>query len=478
MPHVSPLDVDTGQQAIAGGISKLGEALFGVGQKLKEQDDFIELSKLKRVDEEKMFGDFQLFSLTSDPDNRKEIMDKSFADRENLYSYRGSQSVSNAFVAHRNNTSAKWLEQFALKDIELRQKNTMDSAKIEIDRNAELGTPESLLEAAKIYVNLADNNFITQAEANQSVNELPITSKFVQIRKLAPSDPQKAKDMMEQVDVKNLTERQIRLREEVINDITFNMNVSRESADKVIRYAVLERDKYRNLSLAEKSQKAEEIIGNISNTLTGKELETEIVKTRLWVSSEAGEKHPITESKYLSMVNNIGRGAVTKKQLETEVTIATRLPQSDPNALSDSEAASILTAADKEVKTSQSQALAGADEMAGRALVDYRTETDYTMAFMAAKGEEQKKLTDKRKLQFEILNQYNQEMQDFFIDNPMANQKEFEKFRESKRYEYINNRAKLEETIATTIETYDPKINLGRKQGESIVKYRKRVGRE
>jgi len=477
LPHVRPLDVDTGQQAIAGGISKLGEALFGVGQKLKEQDDFIELSKLKRMDEEKMFGDFQLFSLTSDPDNRKEVMDKSFADRENLYSFRGSQSVSNAFVAHRNNTSAKWLEQFALKDIELRQKNTMDSAKKEIDSNLELGTPESLLEAAKIYANLSSNNFITPTEAEQRVNELQITSKFVQARKLAPSDPQKAMDMMEQVDVKNLTERQIKLREEVINDIKFNMNVLGESGDKFIRYAVLERDKYRDRSLAEKNQKADEIIGNISKTLTGKALETEIEKTRLWVSGEAGERHPILESKYQSMVNNIGRGTVTKKQLETEVTNATRLPQSDPNALSDSEAASILNAADKEVKTSQSQALAGADEMAGRALVDYRTETDYTMAFMAAKGEEQKKLTDKRKLQFEILNQYNKEMRDFFIDNPTANQKEFEKFRDGKRYEYINNRAKLEESIATNIETYDPKVNLGRKQGESIVEYHKRVGR-
>jgi hypothetical protein len=123
--------------------------------------------------------------------------------------------------------------------------------------------------------------------------------------------------------------------------------------------------------------------------------------------------------------------------------------------------------------------LADADERAGRALVDYKSEPEWLAAFSAATGEEKKTLADKRKLQFELLNQYNNEVKEWLRGNSEKTGREFEQYRDGKRFEYINRRAELEKNVRVNIETFNTKTGKPtRKPNESIAEYLKRTGQE
>jgi len=253
----------------------------------------------------------------------------------------------------------------------------------------------------------------------------------------------------------------------------------REAIDNVIASAAIERDNARNLSRDERDKKGYEIIAGLSKSLTGTMLESQIEKTRKWVKGEDETKHPISVATMDAMATDIWRGAKTKKQFNDEMARRRRLPESNPDSLSDSESASVMKSADTELRTSQAQALSIADEMAGRALVDYKSDPEWFAALSSATGVEKETLSDKRKLQFEILNQYNNEMRGFIADKPEVSGKEFDQVRDTKRYEYINRRAELEKNIKINIETTNPETGKPmRKPNETVAEFLNRTGQE
>lgn len=251
--------------------------------------------------------------------------------------------------------------------------------------------------------------------------------------------------------------------------------------DKAISIAALDRYKFRNLEPQDRATKGNEIITNASKTLSGKDLEIEIEKTEKFIKGETETKHPLAVSAMQTAATDIWRGANTKQKFDEEVARRKRLPDSDPNALSDTEFSLVTKDADTELAKTQAQIKEEAKRRAMGALVDYETEQNLFLAIQGLEEGQKQKVIDKRKLQLELVNQYNDEM-GAWLANP-ANKdksgKEFEQFRDAKRYDYINHRTEFEKNLRVNIETANPKTGKAtRKPNETVTEYLKRTGQE
>jgi hypothetical protein len=160
--------------------------------------------------------------------------------------------------------------------------------------------------------------------------------------------------------------------------------------------------------------------------------------------------HPIAVSNFETMATDIWRGNITKGQFENRVMEAVKLPDSDPNAISLKEYQQVMKYADSELKQSQAQELSRIDEEAGRQLVDYRSEPDWLAAFSAIQEPSQKTaMSDKRKIQFENLAQYNREMREWLSSHPDAGGKEI--YRQSRELLTLHRKKTDEEVMKKLI---------------------------
>ena len=92
---------------------------------------------------------------------------------------------------------------------------------------------------------------------------------------------------------------------------------------------------------------------------------------------------------------------------------------------------------------------------------------------------EKNNLVDKRKLQWELVNQYNDEVEKWILANPDEKPNVWEEYREAKRYEYLNKKHDMENNLKTKIENFTFRSKTERpppKPGESLRDYIKRTG--
>lgn len=391
-------------------------------------------------------------------------------DAKKLLMEAGGEGEEDGFsLLNKDEANIKWL-QFEQEVKEKRQKVTLETAKNNIEqRTVDIAAAET-------------QKAIAEGKSESEARKAGYAAAFDWL-----DDPKTAKEYIDLVPLKDQQEvwkdvngrvsyrkaQEEETYKKTVNDtgqeIIKQMNANDSNVLSFVDNSDLNADdkiSWRDRVIADASRKAkgEDIV---TNPITYSDLKTKALS--IWQGKNTKEDFDkeLNDAKYGTIING--------KLIYAMGNIKSDKPLIDNTAYQ-----SLSDTAITELKRSQVDALAVSDELAGKALVDYKSEPEWLAAFSSATGEEKKTLSDKRKLQYEILNQYNNEIKNWLVENPKASGKEFEQFRDKKRYEYINHRAELEKKVKTRIESFENPESTKpmRKQGETIAEYLKRTGQE
>lgn len=205
MPHVRPLDVDTGQQAIAGGMSKLGEALFDWGSKLKDVQDANAVSSTERAMHENWITEYNSLWDIQDSNARMELHQKSITDRQSLVDSIPSNAARMEAQRSLNRFAPQadmdfWNLHRGL--IEQREKKVF---KTNYAKFIEIGNYEGALSA----LDRAYPLLLAKEEYEQEKKDLPANITLSKGRRLAYTNPEEAMSYIDSLDKKDFTADQL-----------------------------------------------------------------------------------------------------------------------------------------------------------------------------------------------------------------------------------------------------------------------------
>jgi hypothetical protein len=532
-----PLNVDTRTAAdyVAKGMSELGAAFNTVS----ERQDTVEVSTLQRQLDEMSFDYYQKYSQTGDEKTRKTLLENWGKQADGL---QGSNArVNYAFGMHKENALNNWGQNFAKTELAIKQRNTDAADQINIDAALKNGDIDTV--AKIYHNRVATNRMSpAQAEQSikEAPNEsVLIRMKYL----VGAGDGVSAKqaiDLAGKHKPETLSEKQLGEYVQLVHHAQTSIDsISKDQKQARIDEAKAQiavfKQQYRNYSPESKKQvtpnllrmyieaggenpeaeetelltwekfdpaadlkKQAEENQKLANSEANKQLTDLMTKGQLSVPEIEARRNvlddnnyiqwskiamnppdkkgnPIQEAELKSLTMDIWRGKLSKDEFGKKALSYL----ADSNGINRTQYADAMLTINRELKPLRTAALSEADDRAGRALVDYKSEPELLAAFSSATGEEKKTLVDKRKLQFELLNQYNNEMLSWQDANPDKSGKEFEQFRDSKRFEYINRRVELEKTLKGEIENFGKQPNKPiRKPNETIADYLKRTGQK
>lgn len=409
------LDVSTGEGEIARGLMQFGGALTGIADNIYKQESAAEYSELKRQVDERGFAAFN--SVTGDEEADVKLWENFQKDLGTLQSKK--PNVTAGLQRHINEVMPNWKDSFDKKHLAVRKRNA--HAKFDFEYKALLSKGDT--EGAR---KILDFQLLTQ-----DIPEPEYASKLSSM----PNDSVLAQAHSMTLDG-NYVGADTKLSE--LSDPSNEQKAYRNKIASEARVQVKEAASEANKQLTDLLAKQQLNIPEIQlrrDVLKDNDYESWI-KIAMNPADKTGNIIQATELKSAAM--DVWRGTLTREELDNRV----RTSLADATGINDLQYASIVSAADTQLKQAQAEDIRrfsrdAANVILGQysGLMQFDALGNLTGVNLAGlSGDE----VEDTKFRMHFLSLYEQGLRDFIADNPKASRKEFYEYSLDEKMRYWN----------------------------------------
>ena len=419
------LDVSTGQEGIARGLMQFGGALAGIADNIYKQESAAEYSELKRQVDEKGFAAFN--SVTGEEEVDVKLWENFQKDLEALQSKK--PNVTAGLQRHINEVMPNWKDSFDKKHLAIRKNSA--HAKFEFEYKSLLSKGDT--EGAK---KILDFQLLTQdipePEYASKLSSLPNDSVLEQAYSMALDGNYTGADT-KLSELSKPTDEQKEYRNKIASQARVQVKEAASEANKQLT------------DLMAKQQLTIPEIQSRRNVLDDNDYKA-WTKIAMNPADKAGNIIQATELKSAAM--DVWRGALTRDELDSRI----RNSLADSGGINDEQYASIVSAADTQLKQSQAEDIRrfsrdAANVILGQysGLMQFDALGNLTGVNLAGlSGDE----VEDTKYRMHFLSLYEQGLRDWVADNPTASGKEFYQFASEEKMRYWNTSLERMKAIA------------------------------
>jgi len=419
------MDVSTGQEAISRGLMQFGGALAGIADTIHQQESAAEYSELKRQVDERGYAAFN--SVSGDEEADVKIWDTFEKDLATLQSKR--PNVQAALQGHINEVIPNWQDSFNKHSLGVRKKNAHDKFELEGGSALASGNLQEYYQQLNTRFAVKD---ITQTEFDFKMKNAPNDSVLGQAHSMTLDGNYVGAD-------NKLSE---------LSDPTDEQKAYRNKIASEARVQVKEAASEANKQLTDLMAKHQLTIPEIQlrrNVLYDNDYES-WTKIAMNPADKAGNIIQATELKSAAM--DVWRGTTTRDELDNRI----RNSLADENGINDEQYASIVSAADTQLKQSQAADIRrfsrdAANVILGQysGLMQFDALGNLTGVNLAGlSGDE----VEDTKYRMHFLSLYEQGLRDWIAENPTASGKEFYQYASEEKMRYWNTSLERMKAIA------------------------------
>jgi hypothetical protein len=419
------LDVSTGQEEISRGLMQLGGALEGIADNIYKQESAAEFSELKRQVDERGFAAFN--SVTGDDEDDAKLWENFQTDLGTLQSKK--PNVTAGLQRHVNNVMPNWQDSFNKKHLAVQQKNA--SAKFNFEYNARLSKGDNGGAKEILDFQLLTQN-ISEPEYASRLSSLPNDSVLAQAYSMALDGNYVAADT--------------KLNE--LTDPTTEQKVYRNKIASEARVQVKE-------AASEANKQLTDLLASKDLTIPEIQIRRDVLKDNdyeSWIkiamrpADKAGNVIQATGLKSNAM--DVWRGTLTREELDNR----TRASLADANGINDEQYASIVSAADTQLKQAQAEDIRrfsrdAANVILGQysGLMQFDALGNLTGVNLAGLSGDD---VEDAKFRMHYLSLYEQGLREWVADNPKASRKEFYEYSLDEKMRYWNTSLETMKALA------------------------------
>jgi len=419
------MDVSTGQEAISRGLMQFGGALAGIADTIHQQESAAEYSGLKRQVDEKGYAAFN--SVSGDEEADVKIWENFQKDLALLQSKR--PNVQAALQGHINEVIPNWQDSFNKHSLGIRKKNAHDKFELEAGNALANGNLSEYYQQLNTRLTVKD---ITQAEFDFKMKNAPNDSVLGQAHSMTLDGNYVGADN-KLSELSNPTDEQKAYRNKIASEARVQVKEAASEANKQLT------------DLMAKQQLTIPEIQLRRNVLDDNDYES-WTKIAMNPADKAGNIIQATELKSAAM--DVWRGTTTRDELDNRI----RASLANADGINDEQYASIVSAADTQLKQSQAADIRrfsrdAANVILGQysGLMQFDALGNLTGVNLAGlSGDE----VEDTKYRMHFLSLYEQGLRDWVADNPTASGKEFYQFASEEKMRYWNTSLERMKAIA------------------------------
>lgn len=433
MPRAA-MDVSTGQEAIARGLMQFGGALAGIADDIYQQESAAEYSELKRQVDERGYATFN--SVSGDEEADVKLWENFQKDLATLQSKR--PNVQAALQSHINEVMPNWKDSFNKNHLAIRKKNA--HAKFELEGGSALASGNLQEYYQQLNTRLALKD-ITQAEFDFKMKNAPNDSVLAQAHSMTLDGNYVGADT-KLSELSNPSNEQKAYRNKIASEARVQVKEAASEANKQLT------------DLFAKQQLTIPEIQLRRNVLKDNDYES-WTKIAMNPADKAGNIIQATELKSAAM--DVWRGTTTRDELDNRI----RNSLADENGINDEQYASVVSAADTQLKQSQAADIRrfsrdAANVILGQysGLMQFDALGNLTGVNLAGlSGDE----IEDTKYRMHFLSLYEQGLRDWIAENPTASGKEFYQYSLEEKMRYWDTSLEKMKEIAKTQKIPHPK---------------------
>jgi hypothetical protein len=402
MPRAN-MNVDTGAGILAEATSRMGDTLAGIGMKVQQAQNAMELSTLQRKSEE--INNASLMALQGvdpkDDESIQKIQQKRDTDLKGLTSK--SQAVNDTFAMHLNSESPRWDMQFQGQVIQKKAKGAKDDFDLNAQQFLADGNQAAYL---KLLNNAKATEVISPQEFDFRAKNMTNDSLLAQSESLSlDGNFVAAEERLGKLD--NPTVEQKQYREKIASLARVQIEKAGSEANKQLTDMMANR----TLTTTEIQKRRTLLADNDYQAWT---------KIAMNPADKKGNVIKATELKSIAM--DVSRGTLSREDAEAKI----RDSLADPAGINDDQYAAVYADLDREVKGYQAQDKKTYSIDATRLILGKDSGVMTFDALGNVTIDINKMLSPQaefeRKMHFVDL--YNNEMSNFIADNPKVSKKD------------------------------------------------------